>query len=149
MRWSVLVVVAAGGCSTLTLRVGGVLVGDRPAVEASIAMGMSVGGTRSLQITHEHGVEAGEQTSYVGALDADYVFGSDDGSPFARIGPRVRFTDTSTAVEVRSTVFTGLGDDAKTHSGGVGFELAGGVDLAQQKPVFEAAIVMHGRWPID
>ena len=132
----------------MSLHIGGVMVGDRPAFQASVEVGTAIGHDHSVQLTSAYGVAATESAAYVGGLDLDYVATTEAG-PIARIGPRLRASGDSTSLELRSTVFTGMFRDEKTGSGGLGVELAGGFDVVHYEPVYEFALVMHGRWPID
>jgi hypothetical protein len=144
---------ALAGCSTMTLRVGGVMVGDRPVFQASVEVGVSGGGKRAIDLTHEYGVQADAHAAPFAALNADVIVGGstgegDDEGPVFRLGPRLRASKDSNAIMARSAFFTGIEREAKTHSGGLGVEIAGGIDTMVRRAVFEASLVMHGRWPI-
>ena len=134
----------------MTMRVGAVRYGDHNAFEANLEMGVSGSyAHHAFQVTHGHGVSANEHAAYVGALNADYVSVVPDVGPLARIGVHLRASDNSSAILVRGAVFTGIGRNAEDGSGGLGIEIAGGVDPATEQQVYEASIVMHGRWKID
>lgn len=144
-----LLVLAIAGCSTTTLRIGGVMVGHTPAFQASIEIGTEYGDRHAVAVTHDHGMAAGPRASYVAGLNVDFIESVPDLGPIARLGARLRATDQSAAIELRSAVFTGIWRDERTHSGGMGIELAGGADFASNRPVLEASIVMHARMKID
>lgn len=137
------------GCSTMTLRAGVSLVGDRPAFEAGIEIGVSGGTRHHVQITHGHSVSANTETAYAGSLNMDYVSIDPDVGPIARIGARVRGTESSTAVMIRGAMYTGMFREPDNRTGGLGVEIAGGLDPFERRPVYEATIVLHGRWNID
>ena len=150
MRW-LFPIILAGGCGTMTIRAGAVKIGDRAAFQASIAVGVALGNRQSVQLVHEHGVTVLDRAAYVGAMGADLVITNKDNDndvPTACIGPRVRFDDASAAVLATGCLFTGVGADPKTHSGGLGFELGAGVDTRTGDAVLETSVVRHGRWPV-
>jgi hypothetical protein len=154
MRVALVLVVLATGCSTMTLRTGVVIVGGRPAFQASAEVGVSYNAKRrSVQATHEYGVETGDGTRGIIAVNLDVMEVDPETGPITRIGPRFRaaFHDqTSTsAFELRGAFYTGILRDPRTGSGGLGVELAGGAQTDPTlEPIFEANLVTSGKWSI-
>jgi hypothetical protein len=154
---ALVVMVCLAGCSTMSLRAGGVMIGGKPAFQASIEVGPSFGKRRLYQLTNEFGVQAGNSpTRYVQAANLDVMMLDEEDGPIARFGPRLRgtFRDSDgdpgdASIGMRGAFYSGLFRDPKTRSAGLGVELAGGMQLGVQEPVFEAAIVMTGKWKID
>jgi hypothetical protein len=151
----ILVLALAGGCTTMTVRAGMVAYDGKPAFQASLEVGPSVyAKRRGVAMTHEHGIEAGDRTMAITALDLDVLELDDDG-PIARVGPRLRTTytqggDTTTTIGMRGAAYSGLGRDPKSRSGGLGIELAGGVMVAPHVgSVVEANLVATGRFGSD
>ena len=144
-----LCLVLATGCSTASLRAGAVVVGGTPAFQASLAFGISGGSRRVYEMTHEHGIAAGRDgTHYITSANVAVLTLDDEDRPVARIGPRIRGNSDGASVGIRGGFFTGIASDPKTKSGGLGVELAGGVDVDKVLAVFEANIVFHSRWSI-
>jgi len=149
VRVIAILTVLLAGCSTMTLRAGVSVVGDRPAFEVGFEVGASAGSRHHVQITHGHFVSANTETMYLATFNVDYVSIDRDLGPIARIGAHARISDEANAVMMRGAMFTGIGRDPKTRAGGLGFEIAGGLDPDRMRPAYEASIVMHGRWNID
>lgn len=145
------------GCSTVSLRAGAVVAGGKPAFQATVEIGTSFGTKRLYELTHEFGVQANSDgAALVSAFNADVVTLHDEHGPIARIGPRMRgaskpgeSTTDSASLGARATFYTGMFRDAKSGSGGIGVELAGGIDTDRNSPVFEASIIMHARQDLD
>ena len=146
-----LLVLALAGCSTMTLRAGGVMTGDRPAFQASIELGPAVTGKRhSVQLSDEAGIQVGGATTYVVAINADFLHLDEDAGPVSRIGARVRSAgEDSVAFALRGAFFTGILRDPEKASAGLGIEFAGGYDAGLAEPVFEAVLVLSHRVRID
>lgn len=134
----------------MSLRVGTVVVGGKPAFMTTMEVGASFGKKRLYEITHEHGMQADRSgVSYVNAIGVDMVTLHDD-RPIAKIGPRLRAgPDNAASIGARATFYTGLFHDKKTRSGGLGVELGGGIPLEGSEPAFEASLVATGRWITD
>jgi hypothetical protein len=153
MRVLALLILLAG-CSTMTLRAGTIVVGGKPAFLTTLEIGASFGSKRLYELTHEHGVQAdGSGVTYVNAVGMDVVT-LDDDVPVARIGPRLRACPSQgpaddASIGARAAFYPGLLHDPKTRSGGIGFELGGGMTLDSREPVIETAIVVTGKWNID
>jgi len=153
MRFLLLLALASG-CTSMTIRSGIVVVGGRPAFQASIEMGPSVIGKRhGVSAGHEWGFESDEHgTRGVGAMNLDLIQNDEEDGPVARVGVRVRGTITdnererSSAVLVRSAAFTGFTRDPKTRTAGLGIEFAGGATLENTEPIFEANLVIGGKF---
>jgi hypothetical protein len=144
---AVLFMLAGAGCSTSTFRTGMVVVGGKPAFTATVEIGVSVGSKRLYEFTHENGVQADENgVAYTNAINADVVTLDEELGPIARIGPRMRAWSTEASIGARGTFYTGLFRDAKDRSGGLGIELAGGMQIGEHEGVFEVAIVSNSKW---
>jgi hypothetical protein len=146
-----LLLLALTGCSTITLRTGAVMSGDRPAFQASVELGPSVANKRhGGQLSDEAGVQVGRTTSYVLAMNADFIHLDEDTGPISRIGARFRTTGgDSAAIGLRGAFFTGILRDPDRASAGLGVEFAGGYDAGLAEPVFEAVLVLSHRVRID
>lgn len=153
MRW--LLLVLASGCTSMTLRSGVVVIGGRPAFQASIEVGPSaIGARHGFSAGSEWGLERDDRgTRAVVAANLDVIQNDEDDGPIARIGGRMRSTLTDDkrrstgAVLVHSAAFVGLGRDPSTRLGGLGIELAGGVAFAPTtQPIFEANLVFGGKF---
>lgn len=151
MRALLLLPVLAG-CSTMTLRAGATVVGGTPAFHATLEVGTSFGSKRLYELTHENGIQAdGNGVAYVNGVNANFVTLDGEGRPVARIGPRLRATPTGrgdASIGARAAIYTGLGRDPRTTSGGVGVELGGGMQIDDREPVIEASIIATGKWSV-
>ena len=139
----------------MTARSGIVVIGGRPAFQASIEIGPSAFGKR-------HGVTAGQDwgletdvsgTRAVSGFSLDLFQNDEEVGPVARIGARFRGTITedrrhqTAAALVRSAAFVGLARDPKRHTAGLGIELAGGATFTPTtQPIFEANLVIGGKF---
>ena len=143
------------GCSTITLRAGAVMIGGRPAFQATVEAGMSVGSRRLYEVTHETGMQADASgVSTVVALNADLVTLDEALGPIAKIGARLRgvieregMAKTTSSIGARATFYPGLLRESKTQSGGFGFELAGGI--GDDEAVIEASLVLTSKSSMD
>jgi hypothetical protein len=131
------------------------VIGGRPAFQASIEVGPTfVGKRHGIASSHEWGVEADDRGSRgVAAMNLDVIQNDPDEGPIARLGVRMRGTVTGEhrwqpgAFLLRSAAFVGLARDAERRTAGLGFELAGGVNLLPTtQPIFEANLVIGGKF---
>jgi hypothetical protein len=153
IRWArvdrgmrLLLVLALASCTSMNLRAGAVMFGDRPAFQATVDIGPTMGRKHPVQLTHEHGVSvSGDKARYVGAVNLD-VYQTSEELAVARIGLRVRSTsEAGIAIGARGAFYFGVLQDRKDGSAGLGVELGGAIDPFTGEPVLEASMVMSGR----
>lgn len=151
----VLLLLLASGCTSMTIRSGLVVIGGRPAFQASIEVGPSAIGKRhGVGAATEWGIESDRRgTRALSAVNVDVIQNDAEAGPVARIGARFRGTITddrrrqSAAVMLRSAAFVGLGRDPVYRAGGLGIELAGGVTIdPHAMPIVEANLVIGGKF---
>lgn len=147
---SLALLAAVAGCTTMTVRTGVVVIGGEPTFQASAQFGLSRAARRvGTSATQEMGIESGAHTQAFVAYNVDVHQHDPDRGEIARVGVRLRagFSDaTGAALLVHGAVFPGVFGDAKTRSGGLGIELAGGIAFDPQQPAFEANLLLAQRW---
>ncbi len=150
-----LLLLAASGCTSMTARSGIVVIGGRPAFQASIEIGPSAFGKRhGVTAAGDLGVEAdADGARMVTGYSVDLFQNDEEVGPVARIGARFRgaLTDDrrhqNAAVLVRSAGFVGFARDPARNTAGLGVEIAGGATLSPTtQPIFEANLVIGGKF---
>lgn len=151
-----LLLVVAGGCTSMTIRSGVVSYGGRPAFQASIEIGPSVyGKTKGFSIGSQWGIESDERgTRAVTGGNVELIQTEEDTGPIARIGAGFRNTltkderDQTGGFVLHGAAYVGFGrgGESSPQFGGLGIEIGGGFNVTPTvEPIFEANLVFGGK----
>jgi hypothetical protein len=147
MRALLALVPLLASCTSINLRAGAVMFGDRPAFQATLEVGPAIGRKRPIHLTHEHGVAVAPGAQYVAAINLDtYQTVGEDDRPIARFGVRVRSSDRETAAcGVRGGYFPIAFEHTRRETNLLGIELGGAFDPYASEAILEASIVLAMR----
>lgn len=151
-----LLLLVAGGCTSMTIRTGLVTHGGRPAVAASIEIGPSVfGKTKGFSVGSQWGLESDERgTRAVAGGNVELIQTAEDTGPIARIGAGFRNTlakderEQTGGFVVHGAAYVGFGrgGESSPQFGGLGIEIGGGCNVTPTvEPIFEANLVFGGK----